>query len=127
MSLLEQLKSQMQLESSVISEGLYRLQLPLTLPANSQHLSVYLQDLGQERWRLSDNAELLFLAVGEGYKSSLKNVEALKLRIERLGAQLSNQGEIYLACDEPALPRMLPRFFDACLLLSQITAPQLEY
>lgn len=117
---LDELENLLQLKCRPLSEYLVYLQSPLTLAFDGNHLGVYLENLGKERYRLSDNAETLFTALAAGMKASGKRGEQLKQAVDQHQLHLSEQGELYVSCTWEELPYQVARFLEATAGISQL-------
>jgi len=117
---LAELETLLQVQLRTISDDLVYLQTPLTLAFDGNHLGVYVEHLGSERYRLSDNAELLFTALAAGMKATGKRGEQLKLAVNQHQLQLSQQGELFCTCTQDELPYWVARFLDASAGISQL-------
>lgn len=108
------------LQCKLICEGTFFLQSPLTQAFDSSCIGVYLQELQNNRYRLSDNADTLFNALTSGITSNPRRSRQLQDIIERNQVQLSEQGEIFSSCKQHELPWQLARMLDTLSCIGQV-------
>jgi|GEM_PF-736485 hypothetical protein len=102
-----------------VTEGLTFLQSPLTLAFDGSGLGAYVQELGNERYRISDNANTLFAAQTHGISTSAKRGDHLQRIAQSCQVNLSNDGELFSVCKAEELPYFLARFLDATARIGQ--------
>lgn len=118
----EQLSSLFNLDCKQLKEELFYIQSPMTLAFDGSHLGAYLEDLGNNRYRISDNAETLFIAMAAGIKLTNKRSQELKQHFQNREPGLSPQGELFVVAELDELTYYLARFFDAQALIGCLVA-----
>jgi len=102
-----------------VSDSLFFLQSPLTLAFDNQNIGAYVQDIGNGRFRISDNSDILVAAQTLGLQGTSKRGAALERILANLQVKLSDDGELFSVCDQSELPYHLARFIDAATRISQ--------
>ncbi|MBE0508968.1 MAG: DUF1828 domain-containing protein [Marinospirillum sp.] len=108
------------LQCKPVTEGTVFLQSPLTQAFDSSCIGVYVQELQNNRYRISDNADTLFNALTSGITSNPRRSRQLQDIIERNQVQLSEQGEIHCSCSLDELSWQLARMLDAITCIGQL-------
>jgi len=96
-----------------VADGLFYLESPLTLPFDGNLIGAYIQDIGNGQVRISDNADTLFVAMTHGVKPTAERGRKMAELVAASGLELSDDGEIFKACQESQLGFYLARFIEA--------------
>ncbi|WP_114418816.1 DUF1828 domain-containing protein [Marinospirillum perlucidum] len=115
---LDELPISFGFQSHPISEDLIYLETTMSLAFDGRCLGFYLEDLGRERYRLSDNAETLFMALSQGYQPASKDHKEMQTLVEKQQLLLSEQGEIYQVTAAGELSFYLARMLETQFALS---------
>ncbi|WP_404418747.1 DUF1828 domain-containing protein [Marinospirillum sp.] len=107
-----------------VTDGLVFLQSPLSLAFDGSGLGAYVQELGNERYRISDNANTLFAAQTFGMASNAKRADQLQQIARSCKVELSDHGELFTVCKAEELPWFLARFMDAMTRIGQACLPR---
>lgn len=107
------ISTQLGFKCTPISDGLFYLESPLTLPFDGNVIGAYIQETGNGNVRISDNADTLFAAMTHGVKPAADKGKRLAELVAASGLQLSDDGEIFAACKESQLGFYLARFIEA--------------
>lgn len=107
------------LQCKPVTDGTVFLQSPLTQAFDSSCIGVYVQELQNNRYRISDNADTLFNALTSGITGNPRRSRQMQDIIERNQVQLSEQGEIHSSCHQDELPWQLARMLDAITRIGQ--------
>ncbi|WP_165676943.1 DUF1828 domain-containing protein [Metapseudomonas otitidis] len=90
----------------------------ITLPYDGNLIGAYVQDIGRGRVRISDNADTLFHAMSVGVAPSSGRGKRLATLATEHFVQLSESGELFVACDIKEAPFYLARFLEAAASIS---------
>lgn len=96
-----------------VASGVLYLESPLTLAFDGNLIGAYIQDLGNGKVRISDNADTLFTALTHGLKPTAEKGRKFSALVTEKGLELSDEGEIFKLCTEEQLGFYLARFIEA--------------
>lgn len=96
-----------------INDGLVFVQSPLTYGFDGGLIGAYVQDIGNGRVRISDNADTLFAAMTHGVEPTFSRGKKLADMVSDCGMTLSDGGEIFATCNEEQAGYFLARFVEA--------------
>lgn len=107
------ISSQLGFKCKPVTDDVYYLESPLTLPFDGNLIGAYVQSLGGGKVRISDNADILFAAMTHGVKPTADKGRRLAELVSMRGLELSDDGEIFKTCQEDQLAFYLARFIEA--------------
>ncbi|MBL7231652.1 MULTISPECIES: DUF1828 domain-containing protein [Pseudomonas] len=90
----------------------------VSVPYDGNLIGAYVQDIGRGRVRISDNADTLFHAMTVGIQPTAARGRKLAAIAMENHVQLSDDGEIFVACDQAEAPFYLTQIIDAATAIS---------
>lgn len=105
-----------------VRDGLFYMESAITVPYDGNLVGAYVEDVGRGRVRISDNADTLFHAMTAGVAPSAARGKRLATIATERHVQLSEAGELYVACDACDAPYYLARLVEAALAISYACA-----
>ncbi|MBD8592330.1 DUF1828 domain-containing protein [Pseudomonas sp. CFBP 8758] len=102
-----------------INSGLVYLESPISLSFDGTLIGAYVQDLGQGRVRITDNADTLFHAMTMGVSPNANKAAKLSSIAAECHISLSESGELHASCNESDVPYYMARFIEAASQISQ--------
>lgn len=101
-----------------VKDDLFYMESSITVPYDGNLIGAYVQDVGRGRVRISDNADTLFHAMTIGVAPSATRGKRLATIAAEHHVQLSEAGELFVACDESDAPFYLSRLVEAAIAIS---------
>jgi len=101
-----------------INSGLIYLESPISLSFDGTLIGAYVQDMGQGRVRITDNADILFHAMTMGVSPNTKKAAKLAAIASDCHMAISEQGELHTSCLETDLGYYMARFIEAASQIS---------
>lgn len=111
----------LKVQQQPISDGIIYASTPLVMPFYGCAIGGYIEDIGNDRVRISDNADTLFEAIAQGVEHSQKRTELIQHTASRFGMELSEAGEITATCQRNELEYFFIRFIEATLAVANTT------
>ncbi len=108
-------------ECQPVADGVVYASSALVMPFYGNAIGGYIQELGNNRVRISDNADTLFEAVTHGVEHSISKVERIKDTVRRFGVEFTEAGEIAVICRADELDYFFTRFVEASFAVASIT------
>ncbi|MDV9031341.1 DUF1828 domain-containing protein [Pseudomonas sp. RAC1] len=102
-----------------INGGLIYLESPISLAFDGTLIGAYVQDMGQGRVRITDNADTIFHAMTMGVSPNANKAAKLAAIAADCHIALSDQGELHVSCSEHEVPYYMARFIEAASQISQ--------
>ena len=102
-----------------INSGLVYLESPISLSFDGTLIGAYVQDIGQGRVRITDNADTLFHAMTMGVSPNANKAAKLAAIAADCHIALSESGELHASCAEKDVPYYMARFIEAASQISQ--------
>lgn len=93
-----------------VNETLHFVQSPLCLEFDGSLIGAYIQDIGRDKVRITDNADILFTAVTHGVKDTPSRGKKIRSIARRNGLEISDSGELFVSCDIEFMGYYLARF-----------------
>ncbi|WP_407314955.1 DUF1828 domain-containing protein [Pseudomonas sp. nanlin1] len=90
----------------------------MTVPYDGNLIGAYVEDIGRGRVRISDNADTLFHAMTVGIQPNAARGRRLAAIAAENHVHLSDDGELFVACDEQNAPFYLAQMIDAAASIS---------
>ncbi|WP_462382241.1 DUF1828 domain-containing protein [Pseudomonas sp. Marseille-QA0892] len=101
-----------------VNDGLVYMESHVTVPYDGNLIGAYVEDIGRGRVRISDNADTLFHAMTVGIQPTAARGRRLATIAADNHVQLSDDGELFVACDEQDAPFYLTQMIDAAAAIS---------
>lgn len=102
-----------------INSGLVYLESPISLSFDGTLIGAYVQDIGQGRVRITDNANTLFHAMTMGVSPNANKATKLAAIAADCHMSLSDNGELHVSCSEAEVHYYMARFIEAASQISQ--------
>ncbi|MBD1553591.1 DUF1828 domain-containing protein [Pseudomonas typographi] len=96
-----------------INKDLIYLESPISLPFDGTLIGAYVQDMGQGRVRITDNADILFHAMTMGVTPNTKKAAKIASIAADCHVNLSEHGELHASCAEKDVGYYMARFIEA--------------
>jgi len=90
----------------------------VTVPYDGNLIGAYVEDIGRDRVRISDNADTLFHAMTVGIQPTAGRGRRLAAIAANNHVQLSEEGELFVACDRKDAHFYLTQLIDAAASIS---------
>lgn len=100
-------------EYTPLSEKSGYLRTPLTIPWSGTIICAFLVRDLPGQLRITDDSAILFDALSHSVRSSPARGRALRAIAEQCGVKLSEEGELYVHCNEDDAPYYVARFLEA--------------
>lgn len=104
-----------------VADGVIYASTPLAMPFYGNALGGYIQDLGNNRVRISDNADTLFEAITHGVKHSRDRALHIKELAKSFGMEFTDFGELAVVCSLDKVDYFFSRFIEASFALASST------
>lgn len=101
-----------------VSDGVMYMESHVSVPYDGNLIGAYVQDIGRGRVRISDNADTLFNAMTVGIQPTAARGRKLAVIAMENHVKLSDDGELFVACDEAEAPFYLTQLIDAAAAIS---------
>lgn len=101
-----------------VNEGLVYMESHVAVPYDGNLIGAYVEDIGRGRVRISDNADTLFHAMTVGIQPTAARGRRLATIATDNHVQLSEDGELFVACDEQDAHFYLAQLIDAAAAIS---------
>ncbi len=105
-----------------VRDDLFYMESAITVPYDGNLIGAYVQDVGRGRVRISDNADTLFHAMTIGVSPSAVRGRRLAVIAAEHHVQLSEAGELHVACSASDAPFYLARLIEAAMAISYTCA-----
>jgi len=103
-----------------VSDGLIYAESPFLMVGDGSHLGAYIQNIGRDKVRLSDNSDTLFNAMTYGVQLRDSTLSSLQSIAESRGLSVSEQGELFAVCDESRAGEYFARFLEASFMFGEV-------
>ncbi|WP_349616950.1 DUF1828 domain-containing protein [Azotobacter salinestris] len=101
-----------------VNESVVYMESHITVPYDGNLIGAYVEDIGRGRVRISDNADTLFHAMVVGVQPTAARGRRLAAIAADNHVQLSDDGELFVACDKENAPFYLAQLIDAAAAIS---------
>lgn len=104
-----------------VADGVIYASTSLAMPFYGRALGGYIQDLGNNRVRISDNADTLFEAITHGVKHSKDRELHIKELAKSFDMEFTDVGELAVVCSVDRVDYFFSRFLEASFALASNT------
>lgn len=116
----ELLQKQWGYTCQTVADGVLYAESPFLLAGDGAHLGAYIQDIGSNRVRLSDNADTVFNAMTYGVQFRKSTIQSLRAIAESRGLSLGENGELHAVCDKSKTGELFARFLEAAFMFGEV-------
>lgn len=103
-----------------VAEGILYAESPFLLVGDGTHLGAYIQEIGSNKVRLSDNADTLFNAMTHGVQLRKNTLNTLQSIATSRGLELGENGELYVVCLETQVGEYFARFLETAFTFGEL-------
>lgn len=86
---------------------------PIAMHDDGTMIGAYVVDVPGDRVRITDDAQVLFHAMANGVAPNVNRGRQYQAIAEQCGIELSEDGELFIVCDEGMAPYYMARFLEA--------------
>lgn len=97
------------------------LRSPIAMHDDGTMLGAYLVEAGEGRIRVTDDAQILLHAMINGVPSTTGRSGVYRALAEQCGVRLSDDGELFVECEEESAPYYVARFLEAADRISYLS------
>lgn len=108
-------------ECQLVADGLLYASTQVAMPFYGSAIGGYIQELGNQQVRISDNADTLFEAIAHGVEHSPNRIKQLKEVVGRFGIELTEAGELATVCKANEVDYFFIRFVEASFAVANST------
>ncbi|WP_404362560.1 DUF1828 domain-containing protein [Marinobacter sp.] len=103
-----------------VADGVLYAESPFVLVGDGSHLGAYIQDIGSNKVRLSDNADILFNALTYEVQLRKSTLKMLRSIAVSRGLELGDNGELHTVCSQSQLGDSFARFLEAAFMFGEV-------
>lgn len=102
-----------------VTDGVIYAESPFLLVGDGSHLGAYIQDIGGNKVRLSDNADTIFNAMTYGVQLRQGALRSLQSIAQSRGLDLGENGELFAVCPQQEVGEYFARFLEAAFMFGE--------
>ncbi len=101
-----------------VNDSILFVEAPFCLAFDGGRIGAYIQDIGRGKVRISDNSSILFTALTHGIKQTPSRAKKYIEIAQNYGLTLSDDGELFIACEQRDAGFFLARYIEAASEIS---------